>query len=195
MEPGSSLLLYTDGLVERRGEPLDRGLERLAAAAAAHAGEEPDELCARVLEELVGADERRDDVALLCARTTRAPTPPLVHHMPPDPRALAGLRVAVGGWLAEAGAPPDRARDLLLAVSEVAANAVEHAGAARVSVRLRHARDGTLVASVHDDGRWRRPAPEPLRGRGLAFARALVDVDVRPEPGGTTVVLRTGRPR
>jgi GAF domain-containing protein/anti-sigma regulatory factor (Ser/Thr protein kinase) len=191
LEPGSSLLLYTDGLVERRGEPLDHGFERLAAAAAAHAGCEPDELCARVLDDLVGADERRDDVALLCARTTRSTTAALLHRMPPDPRELAGLRGALRTWLRTAEAPADRARDLVLAVSEAALNAVEHAGATQVTVRLRRVRDGTLVASVHDDGRWRRPVAEPLRGRGLALARALVDdVDVRPEPDGTTVVLR-----
>jgi GAF domain-containing protein/anti-sigma regulatory factor (Ser/Thr protein kinase) len=193
LEPGSSLLLYTDGLIERRGEPLDRGLERLARAAAAHADRGPDELCARVLDELVGAAERRDDVALLCARTASAAAPPpLIHGLPPDARALASLRAALRTWLGEAGAPPEQARDLVLAVSEVAANAVEHAGAARLGVRLRRGRNGALVASVHDDGRWRRPVAEPPRGHGLALARALVDdVDVRPEPGGTTVVLRS----
>jgi PAS domain S-box-containing protein len=64
----ATLVLYTDGLVERRGESLDVGLERLAAAAAS-GPEDPDALCdhivARVLE---SSDQRDDDVTTVVAR-------------------------------------------------------------------------------------------------------------------------------
>ncbi|MDO9457684.1 GAF domain-containing SpoIIE family protein phosphatase [Nocardioides sp.] len=65
--PGSCLLLYTDGLVERRGEPLDEGLERLLAAVTRHAARSQDELLDLVLHDLVG-DTPTDDVALLAVR-------------------------------------------------------------------------------------------------------------------------------
>ncbi|WP_205705554.1 SpoIIE family protein phosphatase, partial [Kineococcus indalonis] len=64
LEPGSTLLLYTDGLVERRDQPVDEGVRRLVAAVADLAGADLDELCDAVLERLVprGAE---DDVALV----------------------------------------------------------------------------------------------------------------------------------
>lgn len=63
MPAGSTLVLFTDGLVERRGEPLDDGLERLKAAATALAGLTPEEMCHYLAKEF--ADARCDDVALL----------------------------------------------------------------------------------------------------------------------------------
>ncbi|WP_435127595.1 SpoIIE family protein phosphatase [Actinacidiphila sp. bgisy144] len=72
--PGHTLLLYTDGLVERRGEDIDASLERLAglrlppAEAPARAGlGSLDALLARVVHRLAPA-EAEDDVALLAAR-------------------------------------------------------------------------------------------------------------------------------
>ncbi|MGY1712654.1 SpoIIE family protein phosphatase [Geodermatophilus sp. SYSU D00758] len=67
---GATLLLYTDGLVERRGVDLDAGLALLLAAAARSAGAGADGLCDRVLAELAGG-QRQDDVALLAV--TRLP--------------------------------------------------------------------------------------------------------------------------
>jgi serine/threonine-protein kinase RsbW len=61
---GSTLVLFTDGLVESRTADIDEGLELLLRAARAAAGAGPDELCDRLLAELTG-DHRADDVALL----------------------------------------------------------------------------------------------------------------------------------
>lgn len=63
---GSTVVLYTDGLVERRGESLDDGLDRLRAAAAGLGGIAVSELCDLLLARLVG--HRDDDVALLALR-------------------------------------------------------------------------------------------------------------------------------
>ena len=65
--PGSTLLLYTDGLVERRGEDLDAGLERLCAAARRHHGLPVEDFLQAVLADLV-TDRLDDDVALLAVR-------------------------------------------------------------------------------------------------------------------------------
>ncbi|MEU6807874.1 SpoIIE family protein phosphatase [Streptomyces sp. NPDC046831] len=71
LEPGDRLLLYTDGLVERPGEPFDRGLDRLAEATTAHRADSPGSLNP-LLTSLLGS-ERRDDV---CVVDIRAPVEP-----------------------------------------------------------------------------------------------------------------------
>src|SRR5262249_9007191 len=52
--PGSALLLYSDGLIERRAEPLDVGMERLRVLLADLASEDPERLADVVLETLTG---------------------------------------------------------------------------------------------------------------------------------------------
>ncbi|WP_435881040.1 SpoIIE family protein phosphatase [Streptomyces pharetrae] len=69
LRPGDRLLLYTDGLVERPGEGIDRGLERLAEAAVTHHRDEPSSLDPLLSAMLQG--ERRDDV---CVLDVRVPT-------------------------------------------------------------------------------------------------------------------------
>ncbi|MEV7016603.1 SpoIIE family protein phosphatase [Streptomyces sp. NPDC093991] len=66
LEPGSTLLLYTDGLVETPGSDLDTGLERLRRHALALAHEPLDTLCGEVLAHLPPGST--DDVALLALR-------------------------------------------------------------------------------------------------------------------------------
>jgi PAS domain S-box-containing protein len=68
LEPGSTLILYTDGLIEMRGESLDRGFERLEAAAAS-GPEDPDRLVEHVLEHTLADPDIDDDVTLLVLRT------------------------------------------------------------------------------------------------------------------------------
>jgi serine phosphatase RsbU (regulator of sigma subunit) len=72
METGSSLLAFTDGLIERRQEVLDQGLERLAKAAASSALT-PEQLLDAVMDQ-VGADAE-DDIALLAFAWDREAAP------------------------------------------------------------------------------------------------------------------------
>jgi serine phosphatase RsbU (regulator of sigma subunit) len=63
--PGDSLLLYTDGLVERRGEDIDVGLARLTDALSRHAGLGPEPLADALLASLGVSSGGRDDIALV----------------------------------------------------------------------------------------------------------------------------------
>ena len=72
MTPGSTLLLYTDGLVERPGENIDDGMAELAARVR-EAPEDPDALCDHLLATLVPAGGAMDDVAILTLRNLPVP--------------------------------------------------------------------------------------------------------------------------
>jgi anti-anti-sigma factor len=194
--PGATLLLYTDGLVERRGEVLDDGLERVRAAAARHAAADPVGLTGRLLAEVLADADQPDDVALIAARLLPAP---LSARLPADPRSLSAVRRAVAAWTAAAGLPDDTAEDLQLALGEALANAVEHAYAAAAdegecSYRVAREADGSVRVEVRDSGLWRPPpADRGYRGRGLELISALAtDVEVVhvPEVAGTTVRFR-----
>jgi serine phosphatase RsbU (regulator of sigma subunit)/anti-sigma regulatory factor (Ser/Thr protein kinase) len=189
--PGSTLLLYTDGLVEKRGEPLDAGLERLREVAASVPVESLDELCDRVREALV-REAPRDDVALLAVRMLAPDSGPLELDLTAEPGALAELRRRLGVWLPQYGAGAAEAYDIVLATCEAAANAVEHAygpGEAKFHVTAR-ADDEEVTVEVRDRGAW-RDQRDPRRGRGLAVMRTLMDdVSVTSTDGGTNVRLR-----
>lgn len=62
---GSTMLTYTDGLIERRDESLEEGIERLVGVVWA---DEPEAVCRDVMEALVGRDVPPDDIAVLAVR-------------------------------------------------------------------------------------------------------------------------------
>ncbi|WP_205327331.1 PP2C family protein-serine/threonine phosphatase [Glycomyces sp. YM15] len=65
---GDTLVLYTDGLFERRGEDIDAGLARLVDTLGRHVTESPELLADDVLADLSVAEGARDDIALLVVR-------------------------------------------------------------------------------------------------------------------------------
>lgn len=69
IEPGALLMLYSDGLIERRQEPVTAGLARLAAATVAIRDLPLEQLCDRLLADLGVAERREDDVVVVCLRT------------------------------------------------------------------------------------------------------------------------------
>jgi serine phosphatase RsbU (regulator of sigma subunit)/anti-sigma regulatory factor (Ser/Thr protein kinase) len=187
---GSALLLYTDGLIERRGEPIDRGLERLANASSLRAGPKETTFADRVYSRLVGDALLEDDVALLAIES-----PPLGARLELDleatPRVLVGLRRAIGHWLTKHEISEGERFDIILAASEAAGNAIEHAygpqdGTFTVEGRLSA---GEVRVTVRDTGAW-RDSTSPERGRGLLIMRELMDaVEVEQTDSGTTVTL------
>jgi PAS domain S-box-containing protein len=191
LPPGSSLLLYTDGLVERRDVGLEERLEQLADVAGA-AGEGLDALCERVIEAVLGDGEPGDDVALLAVRPLPAASDRISLTLPAEPASLSGLRRRLARFLHATGASEAEQYELTLTICEAAGNAIEHAygpGDATYEVEVTFA-GGELVATVRDRGSWREKRSEH-RGRGLSIIEELMDhVDVVAEPEGTVVTMR-----
>jgi anti-anti-sigma factor len=197
LEAGATLVLYTDGLVERRGEVIDEGLDRLADSVRRHAGGLPVALVPDVLDDLAEHGHAADDIAVIAARLMPAP---LHQRLPAHPAELAVVRRTVRRWAASAGLGDDLSDDLLLAMGEAAANAVEHAYRDGASgdwcYEVARRGDGSLDVLVQDWGSWRPPPADPgFRGRGVEFVRHLAD-EVSFERGGTgtTVRFRLGVP-
>jgi serine phosphatase RsbU (regulator of sigma subunit)/anti-sigma regulatory factor (Ser/Thr protein kinase) len=187
---GSRLLLYTDGLIERRSEPIDAGFQRLTAAAQAAARLDNSPLADGVYRALLDETPLEDDVALLAIETLPLGKT-LELTLPARPHVLAGLRRTLARWLQAAGADENELFDLTLSVSEAATNAIEHAyGARDDTFTVTGERDGRqITATVRDGGRW-RTARAPGGGRGLEIMRALVDsVDVNSDDDGTIVTM------
>jgi anti-sigma regulatory factor (Ser/Thr protein kinase) len=122
---------------------------------------------------------------------------PLSIRLPAVPASLAVVRDRLRGWLPTAAVNAAAAADVLLAVGEAAANAVEHSvlGATRnviLEVTAR-ATDTGLALTIKDNGRWHAPPPSSRnhRGHGNRLMKALVDtVTITPSPQGTTVEMR-----
>ncbi len=205
LAPGETLLLYSDGLVERRDQAIGQGIERLAAVAAKAACDPAwPEDAARHLLRAAEADGRVEDDAVVLALTWRPPVPR--RPAPTSGRRAPGLGRRAGprarGWLDPAvanlvlaGQPEsvpaarawvraaladrpaeERARAELL-VDELVANAVLHAGTT-VRVALRRVGRGVHV-EVADDSRQlphrKLLGVEAATGRGLLLLDRLAD--------------------
>lgn len=191
---GSVMLLYTDGLVERRGASIDEGLAALCDAMA-RAPTDPDRLLEHVLETVVGEREREDDIALLAVRMLPVAPIRLDLRVPSDVDSMSTVRDALRVWLA--GTPLERseAEGLVLATWEALANAVEHAiDPSERTVRVRAGLEDSTVRVVVDDfGAWRPESSRSSRddrGFGLTLMQALVSsMRVDRRESGTTIVL------
>jgi PAS domain S-box-containing protein len=191
LEAGGAVVLYTDGLIERRGAHLDDGLALLAQAAS-DGPPECEELCDRLLEATVPDGATSDDVALM----TLCHVPlggRLALDLPSEPSALRSLRALLRRWLAQAEASDVDVHAIVMACSETCTNAIEHAGAAPDDTIFFEAvlHDGEVDVTVSDHGRWRSSRPPSDQGRGLELIEALMDdVQLETAADGTTVHLR-----
>jgi PAS domain S-box-containing protein len=194
LEPGCTLLFYTDGLVERRGSCIEDGLERLARAASAHVDLPVDQLCDLLIDQLVG-DERRDDVALVALRLVLVDAPVFTCRVPAEVTELQRVRHALQHWLSRQEITESLQADVTLAVGEACTNAIEHAYIEReratVLVEARRTLH-ELIITVRDDGSWRPLARDPRRNRGLRLIADVMDeLQVSSVPtGGTRVEMR-----
>ena len=191
---GALLLLYTDGLVERRRVDMD--VTTAQAASLLRDGQQVSvsDLADRLMAGLSPAGGYEDDVALLLYRRPA----PLDLSFPADPDELALVRRALRGWLGQLSLDPMAAQDVLIAACEACANAIEHGylGSGAGTVRLRAEVSGPdVLLTVSDQGSWRPPRQLRDRGHGLKLIRATMrDVAITSGDDGTTVRMRAGHP-
>ncbi|MER5793160.1 SpoIIE family protein phosphatase [Streptomyces sp. NPDC001980] len=171
---GSSLVLYTDGLVEDRQRDIDEGLELLAGALESAAGGTPEETCAAVLERLPARPS--DDVALIVARTRALGADRIaLWQVPADPAAVSEVRARVTRQLADWDLD-ELSFTTELILSELVTNAIRH-GRAPIGVRL--LRDRTLICEVSDGSttspHLRYAASTDEGGRGLFLVAQMAE--------------------
>ncbi|MFJ4654987.1 SpoIIE family protein phosphatase [Nocardia sp. NPDC088792] len=195
MTPGSTLVLFTDGLVEQRGVDIDERFVELADELTGAATQLPREVADAVLSRLRPGGGYDDDIAMV---VYRQPPAPLRLDVPADASQLSVMRRALKSWLAAAAIPHDLAGDLISAANEACSNSIEHAyrdgSPGRVALTAESGLD-TVTLVVTDTGTWRPlPADPGDRGRGIAMMRALTDqLDIDHTPGPGTLVRMTVR--
>ncbi|WP_082943893.1 SpoIIE family protein phosphatase [Mycobacterium sp. 1274761.0] len=188
--PRGTLVLYTDGLVERRQSALEQGISRVVGHVRDGRALALDDLADQMMSDLAPSGGYQDDVVLLLYRQPA----PLELKFPADVRNLAPTRAALRSWLTRAHVDADQTMNLLVAAGEAVANAIEHGhrdnpeGVITVEATVQV---DQVQLKIADTGSWKPPGPKDVRrGRGLPLMRGLMhDVTVTPEATGTTVHL------
>ncbi|BBX16302.1 ATPase [Mycolicibacterium duvalii] len=187
----ATLMLYTDGLVERRHIALEQGIGRAADYVQGHRDSGLETLADQTMSGLAPEGGYQDDVVLLLYRQPA----PLELEFVADADNLAPTRAALRGWLRRAGVEPTAATDVLVAAGEAVANAIEHGHRhtpdGLVSVRATVSAEGVQL-TIADTGSWKEPRhnPELNRGRGITLMRALMhEVVIEHDTEGTRVEL------
>ncbi|MFD8120826.1 SpoIIE family protein phosphatase [Streptomyces albidoflavus] len=182
LDPGNTLILCTDGLVERPGDDLDDGFRTLARLVR-EGPADPDAL-ADALSADVDSRDGQDDVAILLLRRRTGSTPAAggrlrQHVAPEDPEALSGarhlIRAAVRSW-----GSGERADEIELAADEMIVNALMHTeGSAVVTLRVLTGTERRLRVEVEDTSsalpRRREAGEDGVSGRGLFLVDRLAD--------------------
>jgi anti-anti-sigma factor len=200
LRPADTILLYTNGVVERPGRTVTAGIDDLAdIAGRAVSVRGPrsdrrgiaDEICTGVLR---GLNDPDDDVSLLAVTAMLPAIQPFTLSVPATPDQLGVVRHRLTTWLMALGlAEPDLAA-LELSVVEAVTNSVEHAyieADGRVLTEASLDESGRIQVVVTDTGRWKPMSDEPgFRGRGLLMMRESMDeLRLSPSASGTTVAM------
>ncbi|MFE9016268.1 SpoIIE family protein phosphatase [Streptomyces cyaneofuscatus] len=183
LDPGQTMILFTDGLVELPGSDLDEGMQLLTTLVSngpQNLQKLADDLC-----DAVDVRGGQDDVALLLLRRRAAQAPQsggrLRQHVAQnDPEALSSarhmIRAAVRAWGAK-----ERADEIELAADELTTNALMHTdGGAVVTIRVMAGSERRLRVDVEDRSsalpRRRDAGSDGVSGRGLMLVDRLADV-------------------
>lgn len=174
--PGDTVLLYSDGVIERRHADLTDGLAALLDVVGEATSGDPRNLCALVARAVPGTTE--DDVAVLAFEYATTPGRSAIFDVPPEPTSPARIRRWLLGRLAAWRIAEETAETAALCASELATNALLHAGTpSRVRVDVSAERLLVAVTDGGTRGRVQVGEPEPLsrRGRGLQLVEHLAD--------------------
>lgn len=209
IESDETVVLFSDGLIERADRTLDAGLDALReiARGAVLEASAPDEapvspaerICRRAVEPLAcsGCD---DDITVLAAHVLPQPHAPMRVEVPASAEGLLAVRPELCRRVRRLGLAGSEVQGLDLATTEAISNVIEHAylgrerGPLRVDAEV--GEDGYLEITVGDQGLWVQDSgPSPARGRGLWIAASLMDHVEIAHKGtvgdeGTRVVLR-----
>ncbi|MFF4848479.1 SpoIIE family protein phosphatase [Streptomyces sp. NPDC001194] len=194
--PGSTAVLYTDGLVERRGEDIDEGVAALERALSGAQGT-PAVICDRLMRALgVDADHDDDVAVMVLQQPSRTGADAELFHnaalellggVEAAPRARAFASGVLASWRF-----PVELCDLgVLAASELVANSLQH-GTPPMRLRLRRT-DRRLIIEVTDGDdhlpRRRRAEPADETGRGISIVATIASSwGSRRTPGGGKAV-------
>ncbi|MFF8616576.1 SpoIIE family protein phosphatase [Streptomyces sp. NPDC015350] len=192
LPPGSTAVLYTDGLVERRSEDIDEGVAALGRALSGAKGS-PQVVCDRLIRSLGVTAEHDDDVAVLVVQhpAREGADAELFHNASLDllggieaaPRARAFATGVLTSWRF-----PVELCDLgVLAAGELVANSLKH-GTPPMRLGLRRT-DRRLIIEVTDGDdhlpRRRRADPADEAGRGISIVATIATSwGSRRTPGG-----------
>ncbi|HET7327951.1 MAG TPA: SpoIIE family protein phosphatase [Nocardioidaceae bacterium] len=201
LDEGSTLLLYTDGLIENRDEHLDEGIARLSAHLAERGDLPLEDLCDEIVRHMLPDDGGEDDVALLAvrprveaeratdgARAIGGETQTMAIEN--DPAAVHRAREFVDAACRDVALPGDVRGNAVLLTSELVTNSVVHA---RTGAELAVSTDGSRVRVEVKDGhralpRVGDPADDATGGRGLVLVQLLATRwDTEERDGGKAV--------
>jgi GAF domain-containing protein/anti-sigma regulatory factor (Ser/Thr protein kinase) len=197
---GAMICAITDGLIERRGEAIDVGLERLRAfLARLERGRADSTICEEIVANVLPAGGQQDDVALMCAVVL--PHPRFSYQLSGGKidtglEALAEARRALRGWLDDVGIDGTARDEMILATGEAVANAVEHpvlsGPRGDVLIDAMVGSDSMLTITIENIGQWptHTVGRGAFRGHGLQIMQQLADITVETDADRTTVVLR-----
>jgi len=196
--PGSTVVMYTDGLVEQRRRDIDAGLEALREVVLTSTAHDLEALADEIIARM-GGDEADDDIALLLLRipadSGAPPARRAVIPVPARPHIVPHIRAFTARTLRRWETSEEVLEQAMFVVDELVANAIRHGGP---PIELRLAERGGLVAVEVTDAngrepRQRRAGEDDESGRGLNIVAALsVRWGVRPTAGGKCVWAELG---
>ncbi|GIF03566.1 ATP-binding SpoIIE family protein phosphatase [Actinoplanes siamensis] len=176
LEPGDTILMYSDGVVERRDRPLNEGLDALVAAAAGSASGDPRNMCSLATAAIEGTTD--DDVAVLAVEHALAMSRAATMHVAAEPTGPSRVRQWMSNRLRDWQVPEPVIGAAILCTSELTTNALLHAGTpAQVHIDLNAERLLVSVADTGTRGSVIRARADALasRGRGLGLIEELSD--------------------